>query len=179
MCKRLFTGSRKYQEDNPDIQQANQQKWKPLAPRDNAGEAERPTVVAFGSALFGGLRGNVPSPTKVFRKALLNYVKSIRRNRPNSRKYVVMIDEYLTSQICPRCHLRSTTNERDYANFKIHPVSAATPVTLDGTEIIWQVSICAQSSCIWLPTTTTGRESFSELKQYYVLHNSKTPLIYG
>ncbi|EPB90321.1 hypothetical protein HMPREF1544_02846 [Mucor circinelloides 1006PhL] len=108
MCKRLFT--------------ANQQKWKPLAPRDNAGEAERPTVVAFGSALFGGLRGNVPSPTKVFRKALLNYVKSIRRNRPNSRKYVVMIDEYLTSQICPRCHLRSTTNERDNANMKIHPV---------------------------------------------------------
>lgn len=122
MCKRLFTGSRKYQEDNPDIQQANQQKWKPLAPRDNAGEAERPTVVAFGSALFGGLRGNVPSPTKVFRKALLNYVKSIRRNRPNSRKYVVMIDEYLTSQICPRCHLRSTTNERDNANMKIYPV---------------------------------------------------------
>ncbi|CEP07818.1 hypothetical protein [Parasitella parasitica] len=63
MCKRLFTGSRKYQEDNPDIQQANQQKWKPLAPRDNAGEAERPTVVAFGSALFGGLRGNT-EPTK-------------------------------------------------------------------------------------------------------------------
>ncbi|KAL7312785.1 hypothetical protein PS15m_008510 [Mucor circinelloides] len=45
MCKRLFTGSRKFQEDNPDIQQANQQKWKPLAPRDNAGEAERPTVI--------------------------------------------------------------------------------------------------------------------------------------
>ncbi|KAL7325914.1 hypothetical protein PS15p_208333 [Mucor circinelloides] len=57
--------------------------------------------------------------------------------------------------------------------------SAATSVTLDGTEIIWQVSIYAQSSCIWLPTTTTGRKSFSELKQYYVSHNSKTPLIYG
>ncbi|KAI7905117.1 uncharacterized protein BX663DRAFT_559339 [Cokeromyces recurvatus] len=43
MCKQLFTGSRKYQEGNPDIQQANQQKWKPLSPRDNAGEAERHT----------------------------------------------------------------------------------------------------------------------------------------
>ncbi|EPB83449.1 hypothetical protein HMPREF1544_09777 [Mucor circinelloides 1006PhL] len=69
MCKRLFTGSRKYQEDNPDIQQANQQKWKPLAPRDNAGEAERPTVVAFGSALFGGLRGNFSMEQRSYGKS--------------------------------------------------------------------------------------------------------------
>ncbi|KAI8645950.1 hypothetical protein BD408DRAFT_429113 [Parasitella parasitica] len=105
MCKRLFTGSEKYQEDGPDIVQANQQKWKPMSPRDNAGEATRPTVVAFGSG--------------VFRKALLDYTKSFNRNRPNSRKYVVMIDEYLASQICPRCHLKSTANERDNTNIKI------------------------------------------------------------
>ncbi|KAG2179812.1 hypothetical protein INT43_003595 [Umbelopsis isabellina] len=122
MCKRLFTGSRKYQEGNLDIQQANLQKWKPLAPSDNAGEAERPTVVAFGSATLVGLRGNVPSPTKIFRKALLNYVKSTRRNLPCSRKYVVMIDEYFTSQICPRCYTRSTFNQCDNSNMKIHPV---------------------------------------------------------
>ncbi|KAI7898925.1 uncharacterized protein BX663DRAFT_523266 [Cokeromyces recurvatus] len=115
MYKRLFTGSRKYQEGNPDIQQANQQKWKPLAPSDNA--------VAFRSAQFSELRGNVPSPTKVFRKALLNYVKSTRRNQPNSRKYIVMIDEYFTSQICPRCHTRSTSNQRDNSNMMIHPRS--------------------------------------------------------
>ncbi|KAI7907799.1 uncharacterized protein BX663DRAFT_492024, partial [Cokeromyces recurvatus] len=114
MCKRLFTDSQKYQEGNPDIQQANQQKWKPLAPRDNA--------VAFGSARFGGLRGNVPSPTKAFRKALLNYVKTTRRRQPNSRKYVVMIDEYFTSLICPRCHTRSTSNQRDNSNMMIHPI---------------------------------------------------------
>ncbi|KAI7905373.1 uncharacterized protein BX663DRAFT_549382 [Cokeromyces recurvatus] len=77
----LYHTAEKYQEGNPDIQQANQQKWKPLAPRDNAGEAERSTVVAFG-----GLRGNVPSPTRAFRKALLNYVKSTRRNQPKFKK---------------------------------------------------------------------------------------------
>ncbi|KAI7897552.1 uncharacterized protein BX663DRAFT_527806 [Cokeromyces recurvatus] len=79
-------------------------------------------VVAFGSARFGGLRRNVPSPTKAFRKALLNYVKSTRCNQPNSRKYVVMIDEYFTSQVCPRCHTRSTFNQRDNSNMMIHPV---------------------------------------------------------
>ncbi|KAI7898634.1 uncharacterized protein BX663DRAFT_524214, partial [Cokeromyces recurvatus] len=68
------------------------------------------------------LRGKTPFPTKVFRKALLNYVKSTRRNQPNSRKYVVMIDEYFTSQICPRCHTRSTSNQRDNSNMMIHTV---------------------------------------------------------
>ncbi|KAI7898253.1 uncharacterized protein BX663DRAFT_525712 [Cokeromyces recurvatus] len=78
--------------------------------------------MAFRSAQFSGLRGNVPSSTKVFRKALLNYVKSTRHNQPNSKKYVVMIDEYFTSQICPRCHTRSTSNQRDNSNMMIHPV---------------------------------------------------------
>lgn len=114
MCKRLFTGSRKYQEGNPDIQQAHLKKWKPLAPRDHASEAERPIVIVFGSARFGGLRGNVSSPTKIFRTALLNYIKSTRRNQPNSRNYAVIIDEYFTSQICPGCHTRNPFTYQRY-----------------------------------------------------------------
>lgn len=40
--------------------------WKALDPRDNAGEAEGLAVMAFGSALFGGVRMNSPSATMVF-----------------------------------------------------------------------------------------------------------------
>ncbi|KAI8989429.1 hypothetical protein BDB01DRAFT_904142 [Pilobolus umbonatus] len=68
--------STKYQQSSPDIRQTNEQKWKPLSPRDNPDDATRPTVVAFGSAMFGGLRRTVTSPTKAFRKSILRSIKA-------------------------------------------------------------------------------------------------------
>jgi hypothetical protein len=126
MCKRLFSGNSKYQPECADIQQQNLQKWKPLSPRDGQDERTRPVVVAFGAAKFGNLRGNVSAPTKLFKAALLNHVKklkrNIQRNDLHGPKYVVMIDEYFTSQICPLCKTRTTSNEVDADDQKIHSV---------------------------------------------------------
>lgn len=148
LCKWLCTGSRKYHEGNHDIHQDNVQKWKPLTPSSVAGEAERPIVVASASAVFGKLRGNVPSPTKVFKKSLVELCQVNQRQPTKFQK------------VCPRCHTRTTFNERDNSHMKIHPVLTAELVILDGTEIIWQVSTWALFFCTWLPTTTIDLKSF-------------------
>ncbi|KAI8090697.1 hypothetical protein BDF21DRAFT_411851, partial [Thamnidium elegans] len=82
-------------------------KWKQLSPGDGPEESNKPVVLAFGAAMFGNLRGNVPAPTKVVKDSLIKFARE--RNKKVST-YVVMVDEYLTSQICPRCQTRTNLN---------------------------------------------------------------------
>ncbi|KAG2230706.1 hypothetical protein INT48_003713 [Thamnidium elegans] len=69
--------------------------------------------------MFGNLKGNVPAPTKVVKDSLIKFARERNRKVPT---YVVMVDEYLTSQICPRCQTRTTSNEKNSSGLKIHPV---------------------------------------------------------
>lgn len=121
LCKRVFTGSQKYGQEDWVIPESPF-KWKPFTPVDHRDEANAPIIVAFGEAQFGVLRGNVPPPTKKFKEALKNYVKATNRADTPVNKFVVMIDEYYTSQVCPLCPTRTTENERDARNNRIHPV---------------------------------------------------------
>ncbi|KAG2233593.1 hypothetical protein INT48_009380 [Thamnidium elegans] len=77
-------------------------KWKQLSPGDGPEESNKPVVLAFGAAMFGNLRGNVPAPTKVVKDSLIKFARERNKKVPT---YVVMVDEYLTSQICPRDHM--------------------------------------------------------------------------
>ncbi|CEP16176.1 hypothetical protein [Parasitella parasitica] len=53
-------------------------KWRSLPSNDKEGKQEKPVVVAFGAAQFWDLRGNVPAPTKVIRKALNRFLNQRR-----------------------------------------------------------------------------------------------------
>ncbi|KAG2228863.1 hypothetical protein INT48_003151, partial [Thamnidium elegans] len=94
-------------------------KWKQLSPEDGPEESNKPVLLAFGAAMFGNLRGNVPAPTKVVKDSLIKFARE--RNKKVST-YVVMVDEYLTSQICPRRQTRTTLNEKNSSGLEIHPV---------------------------------------------------------
>ncbi|CEG77613.1 hypothetical protein RMATCC62417_12328 [Rhizopus microsporus] len=63
------------------------------------------------------------APSKLFRTAFIHDVKqpkpTLQRHDLHGPKYVVMIDEYLTSQMCPRCQTRTTTNQLDACELKI------------------------------------------------------------
>ncbi|KAG2232842.1 hypothetical protein INT48_006294 [Thamnidium elegans] len=74
-------------------------KWKQISPGDGPEESNKPVVLAFGAAMFDNLRGNVPAPTKVVKDSLIKFARERNKKVPT---YVVMVDEYLTSQICPR-----------------------------------------------------------------------------
>jgi hypothetical protein len=118
MAKRLITGSSKYRPPGYVIENSAK-KWKQLAPHDKPEESTRPIIIAFGAAKFGKLRGNVTAPTKVFKESLARYVKERNKRVPT---YIVMVDEFLTSQICPRCNTRTTENEKNEYGSKAHPV---------------------------------------------------------
>ena len=121
MCKRLVTGSAKYSNEMPLVQQLNPSKWKPITPTDQFQEKQKPVVIAFGAARFGNLRGNVPAPTKAFKQALMDFIKApppqVQRQDLYGPRYLVMVDEYLTSQICPICQTRTTQKTLDNDNY--------------------------------------------------------------
>ncbi|KAG2231708.1 hypothetical protein INT48_000448 [Thamnidium elegans] len=119
ISKRLITGSRKYDPTRHMVIEDSNKKWKQLSPGDGPKESNKPVVLAFGAAMFGNLKGNVPAPTKVVKDSLIKFARERNRKVPN---YVVMVDEYLTSQICPRCQTRTTSNEKNSSGLKIHPV---------------------------------------------------------
>ncbi|KAI8078608.1 hypothetical protein BDF21DRAFT_452898 [Thamnidium elegans] len=93
-------------------------KWKQLSPGDGPEESNKPVVLAFGAAMFGNLRGNVPASTKVVKDCLIKFARERNKKGPT---YVVMVDEYLTSQICPRCQTRTTSNEKKQLQLKNTP----------------------------------------------------------
>lgn len=121
MRKCLFSGSDKYRPDKTILKNGSHYHQKTAKTKKN-----RPIIVAFGSVRFGNLRGTVPFPTKKFKAALLNHIKKpaahIQRNDFYGPKYVVVIDEYLASQICPICKTRTTSNQVDTDNLMIHSV---------------------------------------------------------
>lgn len=123
MFKHLFSGSYKHGlKGSFENHQCISEKWKPLLPSNSQDERTRPVVVAF-DARFGNLRGNVPAPSKLFRTTFLHHIKqpksTLQRHDLHGPKHVVMVDEYLTSQIYPRCQTRTTTHQLDAYKLKI------------------------------------------------------------
>ncbi|GAA5814013.1 hypothetical protein MFLAVUS_007503 [Mucor flavus] len=110
ISKRLLTGSKKYDPTNHMTIENSTKKWKQTAPADRPEETNKPIVIAFGAATFGNLRGNVPASTKVVKDALIKFARERNKKAPT---YVVMVGEYLTSQICSRCQTRTTLNEKN------------------------------------------------------------------
>ncbi|KAI8067248.1 hypothetical protein BDF21DRAFT_477354 [Thamnidium elegans] len=60
----------------------NNKKWKYLSPGDEPEESNKPVVLAFGAAMFGNLRGNVPAPTKAVKDSLIKFARE--RNKKST-----------------------------------------------------------------------------------------------
>ncbi|KAI8077046.1 hypothetical protein BDF21DRAFT_400222 [Thamnidium elegans] len=119
ISKRLITDSRKYDPTRHVVIEDSNKKRKHLFPGDGPEESNKPVVLAFGAAMFGNLRENVSAPTKVVKGSLIKFAREQNKTVPT---YVVMANEYPTSQICPRCQTRTTSNEKNSSGLKIHPV---------------------------------------------------------
>jgi hypothetical protein len=133
--RRLTHGSRKYGNSPEPFhthmlqpQDTKRSKWKNLPNCDRPADGGfHHHVIAFGNAKFGNIRSKMPAPSK----QLLRHLRSLRKLR-NCKVSVVMIDEYLTSQVCAHCqrrtlkHARERTSAGSQNGNKIHTVLKCT-----------------------------------------------------
>jgi hypothetical protein len=104
-------------------------KWRPNSSGDSVDERTKAIVIAYDAAELGYLRGNVASPAKHIKKSLLSFVKARNKHAPT---FLVPVDEYLTSQICPICNCRTTKHAQD-----------------QGKEDVYPVLVCSKCNTIW------------------------------
>jgi transposase len=123
ISKRLLTRSKKYNVEllkkTKSQVASDKPKWKPNLPIDQDGEENRPIIIAYGGANIRNLRGNVSPPAKLVKKAVFRFARQRNRHVPT---YATIVNEYLTSQICPLCHKRTTENVKDSFGQKLYPV---------------------------------------------------------
>ncbi|KAG0169462.1 hypothetical protein DFQ30_003588 [Apophysomyces sp. BC1015] len=114
IAKRLLTGRKKYSVGTVDSNETGggskgKVKWKKNSSKDQDKEADKPVQIAFGNcAMSCSLRGKLPLSARTIRNRLCELCK--QRKSPAR---VVMIDEYLTSQICPLCNRRDLKNSKN------------------------------------------------------------------
>jgi hypothetical protein len=127
ISRRLTVGSRKYGEAAQEPANRPLPHWSHLPSTDTAAD-DHHIYLAFGNGSWGAGKKKVPAPTK----RLLTHLRQIARlpppraNRP-ARPMVtlIMLDEYLTSQICANCHQRTLEHvpaTKGQAHPKIHAV---------------------------------------------------------
>ena len=73
-------------------------------------------VVAFGDGAFSP---SMPGKLPVATRRLLKHMRHVSRRIGRDKFVVCMIDEYLTSQVCSRCQLRTLENR-----YRLHAVRA-------------------------------------------------------
>ncbi|KAI8879645.1 hypothetical protein K501DRAFT_303133 [Backusella circina FSU 941] len=81
-------------------------KWRPSNSGDLPEERGKTTIIAYGAANFGHLRGNVTAPTKHMKG-------SLKDRNWHAPTYLVELDEYLSSQFCALCHTRTTKHAQN------------------------------------------------------------------
>jgi hypothetical protein len=134
--------------------------WTPTSSCDKPEEDHRHHyIIAFGNASWGNVRGKMPAPSK----RLLGHLKNLSRLQ-NRLISVVMIDEYLTSQICAHCHQRSLQNVKE------RPSSGG-----DAGPSIHAVLKCDNCSTVWNRDRMAAK-NMAYIFKYMALHNDERPL---
>jgi hypothetical protein len=165
MGRRLTFGSSKYgRQPKPfhrhmiDPPTRKRPSFAPLPSIDNYNEDNiHHYIVAFGNGSAPHLRGKLPAPSKRF----LRHLKSLSKR--NVFVSTVIIDEYLTSQVCAKCHQRTLVNLRE----------RSMPSTTAGSKI-HAVLKCSSCSTVWNRDVMAAK-NILYIFQYMALHNNERP----
>jgi hypothetical protein len=91
-------------------------KWTNQSNCDKASEDKsHHYIIAYGNATFGNIRGKQAAPSK----SIVRKLRSVCRMR-SCKVSLVMIDEYNTSKVCPRCLRKSVVNAKQRPNSNSH-----------------------------------------------------------
>lgn len=115
--RRLTYGSKKYgMEPKPrhshtaaELAIGTGSQFKPLPSKDRPEDnSRRHVILAYGNAAIGNVRSKLPAPSK----ALVHHLRQVMKCK-GCFLSVVMIDEYLTSQVCAKCHQRTVSKVQE------------------------------------------------------------------
>lgn len=165
MGRRLTFGSHKYgHHQKPshrhmmDPLVKKRPSFTPLPSTDNDNEDNtHHYIIAFGNGSAPHLRGKLPAPSK----RLLGHLKSLSKR--NVFVSTIIIDEYLTSQVCAECHQRSLVNLRE----------RSLPSTATGSKI-HAVLKCTSCSTVWNRDVMASK-NILYIFQYMATHNNERP----
>jgi len=151
--RRLTFGSAKYGSDpRPhhiqllEPQARRRPSFVPQSPVDKPNEdSVQHYIIAFGNGSAPLLRGKLPAPSK----RVLDHLKSLHRR--NVRISIIVIDEYLTSQVCAECHQRTLVHLKDRSmspnapGAKIHAVLKCT-----SCSTVWNRDVMAAKNILYI-----------------------------
>ncbi|GAB5591742.1 hypothetical protein Unana1_06642 [Umbelopsis nana] len=115
--RRLTYGSKKYgMEPKPrhshtaaELAIGTGSQFKPLPSKDRPEDnSRRHVILAYGNAAIGNVRSKLPAPSK----ALVHQLRQVMKCK-GCFLSVVMIDEYLTYQVCAKCHQRTVSKVQE------------------------------------------------------------------
>jgi hypothetical protein len=168
MGRRLTFGSHKYgQHPKPlhrhmiDPPTRNRSSFAILPSIDNPREdSTQHYIIAFGNGSSPNLRGKLPAPSKRF----LEHLKSLSRR--NVQVSTVIIDEYLTSQVCAECHRRTLVNLRERSKSSMSSGAAG--------QKIHAVLKCTSCNTVWNRDVMAAK-NMRHIFVYMALNNNERP----
>ena len=108
------------------------------------GKTPQHYIIAFGNGSSPNLRGNLPAPSTRF----LGHLKSLSGR--NVQVSTVIIDEYLTSEVCAECHRRTLVNLREQSKLSMSSGAAGQKI-----HAVLKYTSC---STVWNQDVNGGQE---------------------
>ena len=134
-------------------------KWTNQSNCDKASEDKsHHYIIAYGNATFGNIRGKQAAPSK----SIVRKLRSVCRMR-SCKVSLVMIDEYNTSKVCPRCLRKSVVNAKQrpiwtvISNNPSMLCSTAKIASRHGTVTWWLLEILPTFLTICVKMETKGQ----------------------
>lgn len=174
IARRLTYGSKKYGLQPKPMHQhmvspipRRRQSWTPISSCDQPQETiAQHYVVAIGNGAWGSKRGKRPAPVKKLRHHLHQV------SRRNVHLSVIIIDEYMTSQVCAECHQKSLIHMKTRM-----PSNVSTQPSMAAQSNIHAVLKCTSCSVVWNRDEMAAK-NIRYLFEYMATHNDERPHVF-